>query len=111
MSRQEDVYGLFPETFYVAQGASALVLIDFKEKQVAGVLDYLSGGTLYVIGGATAGQTLTPAQGTAIFAGGTALFLVKSGQPISISGWPRFYLCSMGATSQVQILRGEGQNY
>lgn len=107
---QSDVYGLQPQTFYVGEGATAAVLVEMKSHEVGLVLDYLSGGTLYILG-VTIGQTLSAAEALSAYSGGTNIWLVKDGQPLNIDGNPRFYLASLSATTQVQILRAQGQGW
>lgn len=107
MSQQDDINGLFPQTIHIPSGATNCVLFETMSRQVAGVLEYVSGGTLWILG-ITIGQTLSPAAAASLFAGGTNIFLVRDGRSLNIDGWPRFYLASTGATSTIQILRGLG---
>lgn len=108
---QSDVYGLECSTFYVGQGATAAVLVEMKGKENGLVLDNLStGGTLFILG-ATLGQTLSAADALAVYTGGTNIFCIRNGSPLNIDGNPRFYLAALGATVQVQLLRGMGQGY
>lgn len=107
MSQRTDVFGLVPETLFIPLGATSALLLDGDVGQVGSVLNYISGGTLWIMG-VTGGQTLTAAQLASDFNGATLRFNVQSGQAINIDGAPRFYLAATGATVVCQLLRGLG---
>lgn len=105
MSQRNDIFGLIPETLYVPSGATNALLIEGEVGEAGSVLNYLSGGTLWIMG-VTGGQTLSAATLASQFTGATLLFLVQSGQALNIDGAPRYYLAATGATVTCQILHG-----
>lgn len=105
MSQRNDLFGLVPETLHIRAGATHALLLEGKAWEAGSVLNYLSGGTLWIMG-VTGGQTLSAAQLASDFNGATLLFLVQSGQAINIDGAPRYYLAATGATVVCQLLRG-----
>lgn len=107
MAQRNDIFGLLPETLFVPSGATNAILVEGKATEIGSVLNYLSGGTLWIMG-VTGGATLTDAQLATAFDGATLRFLVQSGQAVNIDGAPRYYLASTGATTTCQLLRGLG---
>ena len=107
MGSNTDVYGLFPSTLTIPLGITLPVLMEAKQLQTSGALEYLSGGTLWILG-ITYGQTLAADAAATVFAGGTFIYNVQSGRAINIDGAPRFYLAATGATVVCQLLRGLG---
>lgn len=75
-------------------GVSAIVGVTVAPYQSAIVLDYQSGGTVWIGGAST-----TVGQG----------FLLKSGFPLAFNACGTFYMASAGATSVVQIFGGGSQ--
>lgn len=105
MSRETDLQGFSPKTIAIPLGITASVLISSEQLGVAGVLQYVSGGTCWILG-ATTGLTASGATLLATYTGGTAVALLMSGLALNYDGSPRFYLGATSATCVVQIVGG-----
>jgi hypothetical protein len=105
MSRESDIQRLFPRTIVIPTGVTAAVLIDSTPYASGTVLQYVSGGTCWILG-ATYGLTASGASLLNTFTGGTSIALLMSGLALNLDGSPSFYLGATGATVTVQIIGG-----
>lgn len=105
MSRESDIQRLYPQTIVIPSGVTAAVLINPQPYASGTVLQYVSGGTCWILG-ATFGLTASGASLLNTFNGGTAIAMLMSGLALNLDGSPLFYLGATGATVTVQIIGG-----
>jgi len=109
-SSYDSVFGLRTERLTVPVGATLALFVEGIDDQNSLTMQYLSGGTLEIIGATyNTGtfQTTLPVTSLATLSG--TGYLVPTSIAITFDGAPRFYLSATSATTIVQIIRGIGQ--
>lgn len=116
MSRQDDTQGLDPLQQIVPLGITNAVIIVDPQYTVAGMVKYVTGGSLIIMrspgelnDGYSIGITVS---GDSLLMGYSAgKFYLCDSSPFIYNGAARYYLAAVGATATCQIVRALGQGY
>lgn len=107
MGDQREVFGVKPEKYVIAPGATNAQLITPVAYEVANQVKYGTGGSLEIQkapqGTTYIGASLAPLIGTG--------YLMGTAEALSLGGPARYYLMATGATVTAFVLRGLSDGY
>ena len=108
-SSYDSVFGLQTSRITVPVGATVAVFVQGVTAQVSFSMQYISGGTLEILGATLLGTVFSTLPVTDLATASGTGYLLPTSAAISFMGTPRFYLSSLAATTIVQVVRGIGQ--
>lgn len=110
-SSYDSVFGVKTSLVTLLAGATLGQFVDVIDGQNGIMVQFLSGGTLYLSGTTTGTGTAGTTMGASALAAAFASAWIMPTTPVSFDGLPRFYLMATGATTVVQIMRTRSQGF